>query len=393
MAQKRKILILVENLPVPLDRRVWMEATTLEEAGYHVSVICPKGKYTAFYEVTQNISIYRYPLPSLESVLGHSLEYAIALPVTFFLTFVVFFKDGFDVIQSANPPDVFFIIGGFFKIFGKKYIFDHHDLMPEICDSRWKGWKHKVAYHLSVWAEKQTFKTADWVIATNESYRQVAIQRGGVKPDKVVIVRSGPKIDNFKPVPVNDSWRCGKEYLVGYLGVMGPNDGIEYLLEAINYIVHSLNRTDIHFILIGSGDLQPKLRKICTHLRLDDFVEFTGRIPDQQVKEILSTADVAVAPDPKDPLNDVSTMNKIIEYMALEKALVCFDLREAKVSAEHAAIYAKPNDTQDFALKIIELLEQPEKRKEMATYGRKRFLDSLAWDHQKKHLLRLYQEL
>jgi glycosyltransferase involved in cell wall biosynthesis len=393
MANARKILILVENLPVPLDRRVWMEATTLEEAGYHVSVICPKGKYAAFHEVIQNVSIYRYPLPSLESVLGHFLEYAIALPVTFILTFVVLFRDGFDVIQSANPPDFFFIIGGFFKIFGKKFIFDHHDLMPEICDSRWKGWKHKVAYHLSVWAEKQTFKTADWVIATNESYRQVAIRRGGVKPDKVVIVRSGPKIENFKPVPVNDTWRKGKEYLVGYLGVMGPNDGIEYLLESINFIVHSLNRTDIHFVLIGSGDLQPKLKRICTRFGLDDFVEFTGRVPDQQVKEILSTADLAVAPDPRDPLNDVSTMNKIIEYMALEKALVCFDLREAKVSAGEAAIYAKPNDAKDFAVKIIELLEQPEKRKEMATYGRKRFLDSLAWDHQKKHLLRLYQEL
>jgi len=393
MAQAKKILILVENLPVPLDRRVWMEATTLVDAGYQVSVICPKGKYSAFYEVMQNVRIYRYPLPSLESVLGHFLEYAIALPITFFLTFVVFFKDGFDVIQSANPPDFFFIIGGFFKMFGKKFIFDHHDLMPEICDSRWNGWKHKVAYLPSVWAEKQTFKTADWVIATNESYRQIAIRRGGVNPEKVVVVRSGPEIDKFKPVPVNDSWRKGKEYLVGYLGVMGPNDGMEYLLETINFIVHSLNRTDIHFILIGSGDLQPKLKKICTRFGLDEFVEFTGRLPDQQVKEILSTADLAVAPDPRDPLNDVSTMNKIIEYMALEKALVCFDLREAKVSAGDAAVYAKPNDAQDFALKVIELLEQPEKRKVMASYGRKRFLDSLAWDHQKKHLLRLYQEL
>jgi len=393
MAQAKKILILVENLPVPLDRRIWMEATTLGDAGYQVSVICPKGKYSAFYEVMQNVRIYRYPLPSLESVLGHFLEYAIALPITFFLTFVVFFKDGFDVIQSANPPDFFFIIGGFFKIFGKKFIFDHHDLMPEICDSRWNGWKHKVAYLPSVWAEKQTFKTADWVIATNESYRQIAIRRGGVNPEKVVVVRSGPEIDKFKPVPVNDSWRNGKEYLVGYLGVMGPNDGMEYLLETINFIVHSLNRTDIHFILIGSGDLQPKLKKICTRFGLDEFVEFTGRLPDQQVKEILSTADLAVAPDPRDPLNDVSTMNKIIEYMALEKALVCFDLREAKVSAGDAAVYAKPNDAQDFALKVIELLEQPEKRKVMASYGRKRFLDSLAWDHQKKHLLRLYQEL
>ena len=389
----KRILILVENLPVPLDRRVWMEATTLEEAGYQVSVICPKGKYTRFYEVIQNVSIYRYPLPSLESVLGHFLEYAIALPVTFLLTFVVFFRKGFDVIQSANPPDFFFLIGGFFKIFGKYFIFDHHDLMPEICDSRWKGWKHSITYPLSVWAEKQTFKTADRVISTNESYRKVAIHRGGVNPDKVIVVRSAPNKEDFKPVPVNYSLRKGKKYLVGYLGVMGPNDGIEHLLKSIDFIIHSLKRTDIHFTLIGSGDLQPKLQKICTRLDLDEFVDFTGRIPDQKVKEIISTADLGVAPDPKDPLNDVSTMNKIIEYMALEKALVCFDLLEARVSAGTAAVYAKANDIQDFALKIIELLEQPEKRKEMGVYGRKRFVDSLAWDHQKRYLLGLYQEL
>ena len=185
--------------------------------------------------------------------------------------------------------------------------------------------------------------------------------------------------------------RRGKKYLVSYLGVMGPNDGIEYLLDSIDFIVHSLKRTDIHFTLIGSGDLQPKLRRICTRLDLDQVVEFTGRIPDQDVKEIISTADLGVAPDPKDPLNDVSTMNKIIEYMALEKAMVCFDLIEARVSAGAAAVYAKANDIQDFALKILELLEQPEKRKEMGVFGRKRFLDYLAWDHQKKYLLEMYQ--
>ena len=372
--KSKRILILVENLPVPMDRRVWMEATTLAQNGYRVSVICPKGKYPKFHEILENIAIYRYPLPSYSSVLGHFLEYSIAILFTSLLTVLVLFRGGFDAIQSANPPDFFFIIGGFFKIFGKKFIFDHHDLMPEICDSRWKGWRHRVTYFLSIRAEKQTFKTADRVIATNESYREVAIKRGRVKPDKVIVVRSGPNIDNFKRVPVNNSWKNGKKYLVGYLGVMGPNDGLEYLLESIAFIIHTLKRTDIHFTLIGNGDLHTKLRKICTQLELDEFVKFTGRIPDQQVKEIISTADLAVAPDPKDPLNDVSTMNKIIEYMALEKALVCFDLREARVSAGEAAVYAKANDIQDFALKIIELLEQPDKRKEMGVYGRGRGL-------------------
>jgi glycosyltransferase involved in cell wall biosynthesis len=392
MANKR-ILILDENLPVPFDRRVWMEATTLAEAGYRVNVICPKAKYTRFYEELENVRIYRYPLPSLESVLGHLLEYAIALPVTFFLTWVVFFRGGFDVIQSANPPDMFFLIGGFFKLFGKKFVFDHHDLMPEICDSRWKGWKHKLTYPLSIWSEKLTFRTADRVISTNGSYREVAIKRGRVKPDRVSVVRSGPSIKSFIPELENHALKKGRKYLVCYLGVMGPNDGLEFLLQSIDFVIHKLLRNDIYFTLIGSGDLQPRLKKMCTKLDLDEYVEFTGRIPERQVREIISTADLGVAPDPKDPLNDVSTMNKIIEYMALGKPLVCYDLKEARVSAGDAAIYAKPNDTEDFARKVIELLEQPERRKMMGDFGRMRFEKELAWDHQKKSLLILYRDL
>lgn len=390
---KKKILILVENLPVPFDRRVWMEATTMTESGYQVSVICPKGNYGKYYEILENVRIYRYPLPSLESLPGHFLEYAIALVMTTLLTWVVSFKDGFDVMQSANPPDLFFILGGFFKIFGKKFVFDHHDLMPEICDTRWTGWKHKIAYSLSSWAERLTFRTADKVISTNESYRQVAIQRGHVIPANIWIVRSGPCIDSFQPVPANPVWKRNKPYLVCYLGVMGANDGLEHLFYSIYYIIHEIKRHDIHFILIGSGDLLPKLKSICRTLNVDDFVEFTGRLPNEDMKEIISTADIAVAPDPKDALNNVSTMNKIIEYMALKKPIVTFDLKETCVSAGEAAVYAEPNCTDDFAHKIVELLDQPEKRRFMAEYGRRRFEEFLAWDHQQKIYLELYETL
>lgn len=393
MQMKRKILLLVENLPVPFDRRVWMEATTLVEAGYQVSVICPKGTYPKYYEVLEKVRIYRYLLPSFESLLGHTLEYAVAFTLTALLTLLVFVKDGFDVIQSANPPDIFFVIGGFFKIFGKKFIFDHHDLMPEICDTRWSGWKHSVAHGLSAWAERCTFRTADRIISTNESYRQVAIRRGQVNPANIAVVRSGPCIASFQPVPANPIWKKGKPYLACYLGVMGANDGLEYLLSSIHAIVNERKRTDIQFILIGSGDLLPKLKNLCRSLNLDGFIEFTGRVPNEAVKEIISTADIAVAPDPKDALNDKSTMNKIIEYMALKKPIVSFDLHETRVSAGDAAVYAEPNCTDDFADRIIALLEQPEKRRSMAEYGRQRFEESLAWDHQQKIFLDLYESL
>jgi glycosyltransferase involved in cell wall biosynthesis len=389
----KKILILVENLPVPFDRRVWMESTALVEAGYQVSVICPKGKYPKYHEILEGVRIYRYPLVSLESVLGHFLEYAIAFFCTFLLTWVVFFREGFDIIQSANPPDFFFVIGGFFKLFGKKFIFDHHDLMPEICDSRWTVWKHRLTHSLSVWSERATFNTADWVISTNESYRQVAITRGKVPSDHVTVVRSGPSIYKFVKVPEKPGLKKGKKHLVCYLGVMGPNDGIEYLLQSIDYIVHHLNRNDIYFILMGGGDLQPKLLAQSLQLKLDPYVEFTGRIPDEQVCEIISTSDLGVAPDPKDPLNDVSTMNKIVEYMALGAPLVCFDLKEARVSAGEAAVYAVPNDIQDFGNKILYVIDHPEMKKKMGEFGFERFQSELAWEHQKVKLLDLYNQL
>jgi glycosyltransferase involved in cell wall biosynthesis len=370
-----------------------MESTTLTEAGYQVSVICPKGKYKKYYEVLDNVRIYRYQLPSLESVFGHFLEYAIALPVTFLLTWVVLFREGFDVIQSANPPDFFFIIGGFFKLFGKKFVFDHHDLMPEICDARYTGWKHKLTYTLSRWSERITFQVADRVISTNESYRRIAIERGGVNPDLVTVVRSGPSLKKFVLVPPKEKWKNGRKYLACYLGVMGANDGIDYLLRSIDYIVHHFKRDDIQFVLIGSGDLQSKMKVYCTQLGLDDFVEFTGRVSDESLLEIVSSSDIGMAPDPKDPLNDVSTMNKIVEYMALGKPIVCFDLKEAVISAGEAAVYAAANDEKDFAQKLIELIQNEELKKKMGKLGFERFRKELAWDHQKEKLIGLYSEL
>ena len=389
----KKILILVENLPVPFDRRVWMEATTLTEAGYQVSVICPQGQYKKWHEKIDGIAIYRYPLPSLNGIVGHLLEYGLAIPITFLLSIFVWWREGIDAIQSANPPDFFFVIGLFFKLFGKKYVFDHHDLVPETCLTRWTGIKLKLIYGLAYWAEQATYRTADMLIATNQSYRDVAIKRGRVDPSRVFVVRSGPAKDKFQAVAPQLKLKKGAPFLVCYLGVMGPNDGLDYLLEAIYEVKNTLKRQDIHFTLIGSGDMLPAVKKMAHDLAIDDVVEFTGRIPDKEVIAYLSTADVCVAPDPLDPLNNVSTMNKIMEYMAIGKPIVAFDLKETRYSADSAAVYATPNNTHEFGKLIVKLLNDAQKRAEMGQRGQVRFNSELAWDFQKNNLVQAYQRL
>ena len=389
----QRVLILVENLPVPFDRRVWMEARALAGAGYGVSIICPQGDYATRFEERDGVTIYRYPLPSWAGVAGHLLEYAWALSATFLLTCRVAWRQGFSVIQSANPPDLFFLIGRIFKLCGKKFVFDHHDLAPEICDSRWTGATRAVLRRVCLWAERATFRTADRVIATNGSYRHVALTRGGMAPERVVVVRSAPSLAEFCAVPPRAELKHGRPFLVAYLGVMGPNDGLGCLLESIRHIVHGLRRTDIQFTLIGDGDLRSSVMAQSRRLQLDDAVRFTGRLPDTDVIALLSTADVCVVPDPRDALNDLSSMNKVVEYMALGRPLVAFDLTETRATAADAALYARANDPVDFAEKIIELLAAPERRQRMGTGARERFVATLAWEHQAPVLIALYRDL
>jgi exopolysaccharide biosynthesis WecB/TagA/CpsF family protein len=390
----RRILILVENLPVPFDRRVWMEATTLRDAGYGVSVICPLGNYTCRREVLEGVSIYRYALRSRSGLIGHVYEYTVAVLATFVLCWRVLFREGFDVIQSANPPDLFFLIGAFFKLLGKKFVFDHHDLVPESCEMRWKGVRLMVARSLCLAAEWATFRTADWVISTNESYKRIAISRGGVAPERVTIVRSAPRLTLFRPVSPEPARRHGRSHLVCYLGMMGPNDGVDYLLRAIRHLVHDLRRHDIHFVLLGSGDIVAELKEQTSNLGISEFVQFAGLVADDaELKTWVSSADVCVVPDPMDALNNLSTMNKVVEYMALAKPMVAFDLMEHRVSAGDAALYARPNDERDFASKIAALLDDPDRRRAMGEYARRRFENQLAWEHQSQALLSAYHAL
>jgi glycosyltransferase involved in cell wall biosynthesis len=389
----RGVLILVENLPVPFDRRVWQEALALRAAGYAVSVICPRApNYERRHEVIDGIHIYRYrPAPEAATPRGYVLEYGKALLATFVLAFKVLATRGFDVVHACNPPDLFFLIGAFFKLFGKKFVFDHHDIVPELYEAKFG--RRDLFYRLLVFLEYLTFRTADVSLATNRSYRKIAIERGCMDPARVFVVRSGPSLERMRIMPPDARLRRGRRFLVGYVGVMGEQEGVDGLLAAVRYVVHDLRRTDVHFAIVGGGTSLEEMRVLAQRLGIADYVTFTGRVPDEIMLRVLNTADVCVNPDRVNAMNDKSTMNKIMEYMALGKPIVQFDLAEGRYSAQNASFYARPGDPCDFARKIVALLDDAEKRRLMGEVGRRRVLDQLEWRRQVPALLAAYAAL
>jgi glycosyltransferase involved in cell wall biosynthesis len=388
--RKRRILMLVENLPSPFDRRVWQEANALKDAGYGITIICPTGPGCLEKRVViDGIEILRYDLPmEAEGALGYALEYSTALAKTLWLTLKVLAKDGFDAIHACNPPDLFFLIGALFKPFGKKFVFDHHDINPELYEAKFG--RRDFFYRLMVRLERLTFAAADVSIATNESYKRIAIERGGMDPQRVFVVRSGPSLERLKIVPPVPALRNGRKHLVGYVGVMGRQEGIDLLLEGVRHIVHTLGRTDIQFGLVGGGTSLEEMKRLAATLGVADYVTFTGRVPDADLLAMLNTADVCVNPDVANEMNDKSTMNKIMEYMALGKPIVQFDLTEGRFSAGAASLYARKNDPVDLAERIVELVDDPARRSAMGAFGKRRVEDELEWRYEVPKLLKAY---
>jgi glycosyltransferase involved in cell wall biosynthesis len=284
------------------------------------------------------------------------------------------------------------LVAAWFKLFhGISIIFDHHDLSPEMYEAKYR--RRDIFYHGLRWAERLTYATADMVISTNESHREVALKRGHKKPEKVFVVRSAPDLSRFRRMPPNPNYRRGRNYLIGYMGVMGEPEGIDYLLRMVHYIVHKKNRSDIHFMLIGSGPMAEKLKDLSKELEVNEFVEFTGFKQGEELLERLSSCDVCVEPSPTSAYNENCTMNKILEYMAMGKAIVQFDLREGRRSAQEASLYAKPNDEVEFAEKILELLDSPERREKIGAEGRRRMEEILEWQYQAPKLLDAYDKV
>jgi glycosyltransferase involved in cell wall biosynthesis len=389
-----RVLIIVQNLPVPFDRRVWLECRSLTAAGYDVTVVCPRGKDSAPHQVIDGVSIHTYkPYAPGGSKASFVLEYAYSFLATARLASKARRRGRFDVVQACNPPDIFWPLARWFRVRdGSRFLFDHHDLCPELYESRFPDGA-ALPHRGLLFLERATFRTADRVSSTNASYATVAVKRGKKRPEHVTVVRTGPDPERLKPVAPVPVRRRGRDHLVAYIGVMGPQDGVDIVLSAADVIVNRMGRRDISFTLMGSGDCFDDLVAQRDRLGLQEYVEMTGRVPDETVAEVLSTADVGLSPDPKNPLNDVSTMNKTMEYMSFGLPVVAFDLVETRVSAEDAAVYAEPNQVESYAQAIVDLVDDPDRRAQMGRRGRERVEQRLAWSHQQKAYVAIFDEL
>ncbi len=408
-ASAGKILMIVEN-PYPQDTRVRNEANKLYKAGYNVSVIAKKYPNQQITENVSGVKVYRVPwfevfkkstesksfilklLFKIATKLGYIIEYFYFTFAAFIYSLVVLIKEGFDVVHLHNPPNTLFLIGLFYRIFGKKFVFDHHDLSPELYLSRYKttgGIIHKAL----LLEEKLCLRSANLIIATNESYKEIDIKRGNKKPEDIFIVRNGPDLNLFREVePDTELKNSGKKILV-YIGVMGPQDGVDYLLRSLHILVNEFKRKDFYCVIIGPGDSLEDLKALREELNIQDYCRFTGKIPFEDLLTYLSTADICVDPNPSNPLNDYSTWIKVMEYMSLGKPIVSYNLKETRFSAREAALYATPNDEREFAQRIIELMDNPSLREEMGRFGKQRVQNELAWDIVSENLLAAYRKL
>jgi len=384
------VCIIVENLPVPADRRVWQEARALTEAGYQVSIICPKGRgFEQSRETLDGIQIYRHGVWEASGALAYLIEYAWALVAEFALALRIYARTRFRILQACNPPDTIFFIGLFFKLLGVRFIFDHHDPTPELYEARFlrKGF----LYWLVCLAERLTFRTADVTIVTNDSLKEIALMRGGMPPDRCFVVRGCPDLNDFRPQSPRPELKEGQRHLVLYVGMMAPQDGVDLLLESIDYLVNKMGRRDTLFVMVGTGIELPRLKALATERGLDMCVKFTGALYGDDLLAYLSTADVGVAPDPDNSLNNKLTMIKIFEYMAYELPVVLYDLTEGRRAAGDAAVYARTNDPIDFGDQIAKLLDSQSLRRRLGAIGKSRIAGSLNWDFQKQMLLKAYQ--
>jgi glycosyltransferase involved in cell wall biosynthesis len=395
MPKAKKVLMVVENISVPPDPRVWPEALALRDNGYEVCIISPKGT-TAFQEsyiCINGIHIYRYSIPTIGGKYGAFIvEYAIAMLMTFLLSIKVLFRHGFDVIHAANPPDLFFTLGLFYRPFRKKFIFDQHDLAPEMFLVKFKG-RMGVLHKLLKLFARWSYRTANLIITSNESQKQVATALGGCVPGKVFVVRNGPDMQSFKPVIPEPELKRGRRFLLAYEGVMAIQDGVEYTLYALHELVYKRGRQDVSLVLMGDGEHASLLRALSQRLNLDEYVNFTGWVDKEEILRYLTIADIGLSPDPQNGLNEYSTMIKTMEYMAMSKPIVAFDLPETRFSAREAALYAVPNSVEDFAEQIENLLNDKELRCKMGTLGQGRIEEALSWEHSKKNLLQVYESL
>lgn len=390
-----KVLMLVENVSAPADRRVWPEAVALRDDGFQVSIISPKGLQSDREAATcvDGIAIYRYPLPAIgNKYVAYLAEYSISLLMTFLLSLKVWRRHGFDVIHAANPPDTFFLIGLFYRLFGKKYLFDQHDLSPELFQVKF-GRRMRFLRTILRFLERCSYRSAHVVVTSNLSQKRFAIERGHCRPERVFVVRNGPNLAYHRPTTPEPELKGGRPYLLAYVGLMAVQDCVEHCLHVMNELVHTRGRQDVSLLLIGGGERLAFIQALTHELQLDAYVRFAGIVRPTEIARYLTVADIGLVPDPQNGMNEYSTMIKTMEYMALGKPIVAFDLAETRYSAQEAGLYATPNLIADFADKVEYLLEHEEERTRMGAFGRQRVETDLQWDVTKLSLLQAYKTL
>ena len=385
-----RVLLLVENNAYPFDFRVRREATALRDGGFRVSVIAPRGAGQPWHEEMEGVGVYRFPAPPGGSgLLGYAVEFGYATFAMLVLALWVALREGVDVVHAANPPDTLFVIGAVFRVFGRQFVFDHHDLAPETYLSRFGKPRENLVSRILRVLERCSFAVANVVISTNESYRRLALERGGKQAEQVFVVRNGPPL-SYQPLAPDPELRGKARHLIGYIGTIGPQDGVDYWIRSIREMVYTLGRTDFLAVIIGDGDALEHVKALARQWEVEQYILFTGRLGELDSRRHLSAVTVCVQPDPLSPLNDKSTMNKLMEYMALGKPTVAFDLTETRYSAAEAALYVEPNDEQSFARKVVWLLENPAECERMGEIGRQRVAEQLAWEYSAPELLRAY---
>jgi glycosyltransferase involved in cell wall biosynthesis len=392
MRNANRILMLLENLPFPMDVRVRREANALRAAGYVVTVICPARSGQPFRETVNGVHVLRYPAPrAVNGFLGYVWEYSYSMLASFLLSVLVFFGEGFDAIHAHNPPDTFVFIAMLYKLLGKRFVFDHHDLSPEMYQARFPGGGNPLVYRVLLWLEKLTCRLADHVLVTNESYKKIARQRGQVPDSRISIVRNGIELSRLRtPIRPHQGLRDMGKIILVYVGVMGFQDGLDYLLRALRHLVRDLRRTDFFCVLVGGGDAFDSLKSMAEQFELTRHIRFTGMVEHSEVARYLSAADICVAPEPCAPYNDLSTAVKLMEYMSMAKPIVAFDLTEHRYTAQGAAAYVQPNDELEFARTISDLMDDPARRAALGRAGRERMETELAWDYSVPRLLEAY---
>ena len=390
----KRILMLLENYHFPGDGRVRREALTLTKAGYRVSVICQRTARQPWHEQYQKIHVYRYPAPpTAPGFWGYLAEYGYSLAAAFVLSLVVLLQQGFDVLHAHNPPDLYVLLGLFYKGFGKRFVYDHHDLAPEMYEVMYGEKGRPLLHKVLRFFERLSLRTADQVITTNESYKRLEMARAGLPAERITVVRNGPEPQRIYAMAADPTLHPPGCTLLGYVGDMGRHDGLDYLLRALHHLVYTLQRTDFRCVIIGVGDMWDDLQALTVDLGLTPYVHFTGWVSDETLVRYLASVDICLDPDPRNAFTDHSSMIKMTEYMALGKPIVAFDLTEHRVTAQAAALYAQPNDEAAFARQIVHLIDHPAVREQMGRLGRQRVENELAWPRQEAHLLNAYAKL